>query len=49
MKLTQPVLIQSLEVEFHIHSSGPIPQTPAVPDHVLAQVIEGTDVLIRSS
>ena len=44
MKLTQPVLIQSLEDEFHIDSGDHIPQTPAAPDQVLGPVIEGTEL-----
>ena len=39
MKLTQPVLIQSLEDEFQIDLGGHIPQTAAAPGQVLGPVI----------
>ena len=49
MKLTQPVLIQSLEDEFQIDSGGHIPQTPAVPGQVLGPVIEGIVSIRRTN
>ena len=42
-KLTQAVLIQSLEDEFQIDSGGHIPQTPAAPGQILGPVAEETE------
>ena len=42
MKLTQLVLIQSLEDEYEIDHSGHVPRTPATPGQVIKAADEGT-------